>query len=341
VKTKNKQIDDTLEAFREKFILPTYLTAEEQRKMHSIKWKEKLQRDPLRLEIDDVVHKFYYTDPVNDYPNTMKTVRDIVNSWEDRPTFFQNLRPLLHGVKRSGRKLEATFIPKLIRRACVAGRLDIAIECVRHVEDTNLKLILHESVAELCGFIQKYAIDSRWKQSRIEGALTRLQMVFELLEFNKKHQPKPNTAGRYPFHRDPQFLAGRLHMCASRAVFHRGGQDRSGKVTKYAEELMQLWPEGAGLLDLQPDSAYHDDLKMRYLLNRNNYLWYASPILHGLTLAAQVVDPGLAMQLQNRADAVEAEVKAALAHESIKGGRGELMYNQIFNPQEEEEKEEA
>lgn len=333
--TGNRQLNEDLNLFREKFILPTYLTQEEQKKMHSPKWKDKLQRDPFRLEIDGVVHKFYYVDKLTGYPNTRELVTRILNRMKKPSYIANNLMPLLQGLKRAQRKLDLSLWPKIVRRAALAGSLDTVMTCAKQADKTGFRLSTSQTISELICYIQQPAIETNFKMRKVQSALKKIQTVLDLLEGEPDvHKPAPDADGRYPFYRDPQFLAARLHMAAALAVHHKGGKDRNGRVTKYAEELVKLWPEGAGLLDLQPELSYKQKERMAYLLDRNTYLWVASPILNGLNLAAQVVDPGLAMQLQNRADAVDAEVRAALASEERKkGGRGEVIYNKLFNPQ--------
>ncbi|GAB1320689.1 hypothetical protein MFIFM68171_10899 [Madurella fahalii] len=337
--TGSRQLNEDLNTFREKFILPTYLTQEEQKKMHSPKWKDKLQRDPFRLEIDGVVHKFYYVDKITGYPNTKELFTRILNRMKKPSYIANNLMPLLQGLKRAQRKLDPTMWPKIVRKAALAGSLDTVIRCIQHADKTGFRLSTSETISELLCYIQQPAIENDFKRTKVESALKKIQTVLDLLEGERDiHKPTPDSEGRYPFYRDPQFLAARLHMAAALAVHHKEGKDKNGRVTKYAEELVRLWPEGAGLLDLQPDLSYKNKEKMAYLLDRNEYLWVASPILNGLNLAAQVVDPGLAMQLQNRADAVESEVRVALAAEDRKkGGRGEIIYNKLFNPRASQE----
>ncbi|KAL2021055.1 hypothetical protein VTK56DRAFT_7710 [Thermocarpiscus australiensis] len=338
--TANPELKQILETMREKIILPTYLPPQQRKRMYNPKLKPYLQNDPITLEIDGVVHKFRYVNRVTDLPNTHALVRDAIRAMKTSSD-FHNLPMLLEGCERANRKLDETLYPKMIRRAAMANCLRVIIDCIRAVERTGFKLDTSEKINELLVWIQKRPIDSGWDKGATRAALKQTQLVLELLEGNESHRPKKGSAGRFPFYRDPQVLAARLHMAAALAVHHQGAKDADGSVTKYAEELVRLWPEGKGLLDLQPDVAYGERSRMRYLLDRNMYLWYASPVLNGLTLAAQVVaDPGLAMQLQNRADAVDAEIRTALASEKLKkGGRGEYMYNKLFNPQEEAEEQ--
>lgn len=329
-----------LETFRQKLLLPTYLSQEQQKRIYRLKFQQQLQNDPITLEIDGVVYKFRYTNRM-ELPHARDLIRRALNAMKT-PDDLRNLSPLLQACKRAHRKIDLSFYPKMIRLAARAGCLHMILDMARAVGRTHFKLDTSEKVNTLLAFLQKRAVDSGWDRDKTREALRQTQLVLNMMESEPLHQPKPATAGRFPFYRDPQVLAARLHLAAAIAVHHQDGKDVDGKVTKYGEELVRLWPEGYGLLDLQPDEAFRDRRKMFYMLNRSTYLFMASPVLNGLTLAAQVADPGLTMQLQNRADAVESEIRAALSSEDVKeGSLGKVMYNRLFNPEAEGEEAEG
>ncbi|KAL2155970.1 hypothetical protein VTH82DRAFT_714 [Thermothelomyces myriococcoides] len=339
--TSSPELSKVLDDYREKVILPTYLSQEQRRKIYNPRIQHILQNDPVTMEIDGVVHKFRYRSMVADLPSTRETLKQIIPLLKT-PADFQNIPPFLEGCMRAKRKIEPVDYIRLVRLAAMNGQLQMIIDCVKAVEKTGFKLDNSHVINELLAYIQRPAILSGFDEDKTKAALKQARLVLNILESDEEHHPKPKTAGAFPYYRDPQVLSARLHMAAALAVHHHGGRDEDGRVARYAEGLVALWPEDAGLLDLQPDSAYRKrDGIMRYMLDRNTYLFMASPVLNGLTLATQVVDPALAMQLQNRADAVDSEVKAALASPRLKkGGRGEQLYNAIFNPQGEEEEEE-
>ncbi|KAK4241700.1 hypothetical protein C8A03DRAFT_40920 [Achaetomium macrosporum] len=341
--TSNPELAEILDTLRQKVFLPTYLAAEQRKKIHDRKLADVLRNDPVTMEIDGVVHKFRYIDRMTEIPNTRKALRRALECMKT-PADFKNVPPLLEGCVRARRKVDPDILAKLIRRASMHDSIQVILDCIKEVRRTGFKLDTSEKINELLTWIQHPAIMSGFNKTKTQTALRQVQLILNILESDESHRPTKESEGRFPFYRDPQMLAARLHMAAAMAVYHQDGRDENGKVTKYAQELVTLWPENAGLLDLQPDESYKSKTKMHYMLDRNYFLWMASPVLNGLMLATQVVDPALMMQLQNRADAVEAEVRAALdSHKRKRGGRGENMYNTLFNPQAnaEEAEEEA
>jgi hypothetical protein len=314
-------------------ILPTYLSPDQRRRIYNPRAKQYLVNDPVTIEIDGVVHKFRYINQVTDIPSTRKVLQTAIKSMQT-PDDFRNIRPLLEGCVRANRKLPPTIFPLIVRKAAQSGNLEVVFECIQNAEDTDFYLNRSELINSLLAWIQWPAIRGGFKAGDTKTALRRVNHIIETLEgYQDVHEPSEETRCAFPFHRDPQILAARLHMAAALAVHHRGGKDdENGSVGKYAADLVSVWPEDKGLLDLQPDEAYLNPDKMAYMLNRSMYLFIGAPVLNGLTLATQVVDPALAMQLQNRADKVEEEVKAALnSPELKKGGLGEQMYNALYN----------
>jgi hypothetical protein len=287
------------------------------------------------MEIDGEVLKFYYTNLMNDIPNTRNIVFEAVNRMKT-PEDWENLPRLLEGVcVHAGRKLKHFDYPKLIRKAAFQGQLRVIFACVREVKRTGFKLSSSETVNELLVWVQKEAIESGWDKAATEQALAWTERVVESLE-DEKHHPTRKSGEvdlkAFPLFRDPQVLAARLHMAAALATKHNGGEDVDGKVTKYVKELISLWPEGKGLMELHPKEAYEERKELRYLQNENGFLWYAAPILSGFKMAAEVVDPVLAEQLKRRIEPLEKEVEKAWNAGEGSAGKGRDIYTKLLKP---------
>ncbi|KAK3682669.1 hypothetical protein B0T22DRAFT_291600 [Podospora appendiculata] len=337
-RTDNPELKELLTTLREKIILPFYLPPDQRQRVFNAKYKQKLLDDPITMEVDGEELRFGYIDPLHDLPDTKKLVTEAVGAMKT-PTDFRNLPALLEGLRLAHRFVKDSVYQKMIRRAGMHGCIDVILDCVKQVKRTGLRLDNSQSINELLAFIQKEALASGWDKKETERALRRTQALVDMLEEEPLHWPTKNPKGKkvfrgFPFYRDPQILAARLHMAAAMAVKHQGGHDVDGKVAKYARELLGLWPTDKGLLELHPVEAYASDAEMRYLLNRNSFLWFASPVLNGLRLAAQVVEPALAQQLLVRAKNVEEQIETALADKDrVPGGRGEELYNELFGAQ--------
>lgn len=332
-KGSNPELQERLDTLYNKIVLPSYLSQEQQRKLTKTKYKEQLRNDPITMEIDGEIHKFRYVDPTKDIPSASKLVRQAVEHMQHED--YHNLHLVLKGFKRANRKLHDELALHIIRKAHQADRLDAVIDCAKQVELTGFKLDSPLKLSSLLVGAQTRAIESGFNPKPAKKALKQTEKVIDLLEFEgKRHQPSNRSKTQRPFYHEPMFLGLRLNLAATLAVKARDGQDEDGKVTQYAEQMVHFWPENTGILDLKPDAAYEDPQNVQYLLDRNEFLYHVSPVLHGLQMAAKVVDPGLSMKLQNRADALEDEIRQAYEWDERMPASGEVMYNWLFNTEE-------
>ncbi len=288
-----------------------------------------------------MVHKFGYVNKVTDLPNTTQTWKSALPLMKT-PGDIQNIAVLLEGCVRAHRKVSDTVRNKIIRTATKNNNLQVVVECVKAPKRTGFKLNTPELVNELLISLQLPAINSGWDEAKTKAALKQTNLILNVIE-DESHSPGRRATGRFPIYRDPSSLAAKLHLAAARAVHHQEGKDVDGKVAEYARELVKVWPEGAGLLDVYGPEAYKHREQARHLTEWNNFLWFASPVLSALNLAAKVVgasDASLGQQLQQRAQLVEGEVKRALDEASAKPSkstesdkRGEALYKTLFGPE--------
>ena len=314
-------------------MLPSYIPQEQRHLVFRPKYKRKLEIDPVVVHVDGDVHSFGYMNKLTDFPNTNKAVGAAIRAMR-KPGDFEQLPRLLAGVcVQAGRKIKPDYFPRMVRRAADAGRLDVIMRCVESVDRTGFKLNTPETVNELLVSIQKAAADRNWDKGETEKALKRTQQVLDVMEEEPAHhrdlKGKHERLQRYPLYRDPQFLAARLHMEAALALKHHDGKDVDGLVARHANQIVQLWPAKAGLLDLHPDEAYNHAEGVKYMLHRRTFVWAAAPVLSALRKAAQVVDSALATELKSRADKVEEELEIALRAAGGEG-RGVDFYRKLF-----------
>lgn len=286
------------------------------------------------MEIDGEKLRFYFTDKVRAVPSTKKSLYEIIDLMKT-PDDWAILPRLLEGLcVQAGRKLRYDQYGKMIRRASMAGCIHTILTCAREVKRTNFKLDSQELANDLMINIQVEAILSDWDAAETAKALQRTERVLDMLE-EEEHQPakkKGETVARtYPLYKDPLILGGRLHMAAAMAVKHNGGVDADGKVAKYAREIVALWPEGRGVVDLYGEEDLKADPSLEHLRHGTQIVYTVAPLLHGFRLAAQVVDSELAQQLESRAAMLEKELSGALERRPLReGGRTQQVYLKLF-----------
>ncbi|KAL1903546.1 hypothetical protein Sste5346_000174 [Sporothrix stenoceras] len=351
--SSSPELEDLLDNIRNKIILLSYLTELERRKIFDAKYARKLRSDPITREINGEIIRFSHMDLFNDIPKArLATVRavSLMTTRED----FLNLPRLLEGMHRAGRRMHPSDYARIARRAGERNCIIAVIECAKQVHSTGFRLENSEVLAEIFLSLQLKAAESGWDETETRQALNWAEQVVDLLE-HPDHGRLPARPPRghkgnvpadavvppqaplpvYPLHRDPQVLAGRLHLAAAVADrFSANGADTDGKVSRYATELVQLWPAGKGFRALHPEGSYGRRGEMYYLTIDNKFLSVASPLLRGLDTAIKVLggsqgdSAALVSELQARRDTLAVEVNATLA--SSPDRRGAIIYNKFF-----------
>lgn len=328
-------------------ILPSYLPADQRKRLYNRRYKAALEADPITMEIDGEKLRFYFTDKVRDVPSTKKSLYEIIDLMKT-PDDWAVLPRLLEGLcVQAGRKLRYDQYGKLIRRAAMAGCIHTILTCAREVKRTNFRLDSHETVNDVMINIQVEAVMSGWDAAETAKALQRTERVLDMLE-EEDHQPLAKKKGdkaearrTYPLHKDPLILGARLHMAAAVAAKHNGGADADGKVGRYARELVALWPDaGKGAAALYGEADVAADSSLAHLRHDTQITYTVAPLVHGFRLAAGVVeaegDAELAAQLRARADTLEEELAAAMARKPLaEGRRAQVVYRKLFPEQSE------
>ena len=360
--TSSGELDDILDKIRSKIILLSYLNTQQREDLLDKSKEHLFKTDPITLDVDGDIVRFHHIDMFRDIPNARAATREAVGLMTT-PADFENLPRLLEGLHRANRHLRPADYARIARRAGERNCIYAVIECARQVQRTGFRLGNSETVAEILTHVQMKAVDSAWDEAETRQALVWAELVVDLLS-EPGHGRRPQTfqAGAYyaavegstaavaatpapplptiPLSRDPQVLAARLHLAAVVAdKFAPGGADTDGKVSRYATELVQLWPAGGkGLRALHPAVTYTDRRgEMHYLSENNKFLGVASPLLHGLDTAIRVLggsqgdSAALAGELQSRRDALAVEVNAALAEAPDR--RGAAIYKKLFAPE--------
>lgn len=344
-KTSNAELDSLLHEMQQKIILPSVLPQTERKKIFRERYKEKLELEPIEIEIDGKRIKFRYLDyRKGEVPTTRKIFFKALDNMKTKED-WQKLPKLLEALQHHARrKFEVSDWPKIVRKAGMSGNMGPIIESVKMPERTGFKLDMSEKVQEIMSLIVWEAAEAGWSISSLNTALKSAERILEALngEGHELHTRDKEHAelikDRFPLRRDPQILATPLFLTAMLAVKH-GKAEHADRMRRYAEVIVSQWPDGKGLLELHPHEAYVDVEGTAYLMEKNKFVLVASPILKGFDLAMEGLSSDLASQLKLRRDPVAAEVRSALESDDMKKGRGKYLYDKCFLETSEAKKE--
>ncbi|KXJ94455.1 hypothetical protein Micbo1qcDRAFT_231941 [Microdochium bolleyi] len=332
--TSSPELDQLLETMRQKIILPSFLPAEQRSKLYNPKWEQRLRSDPITIEIDGEILKFYHQDLLGgDIPETRRLLKDIILKFRTAED-FANLQPLLEGLHQAGRKLKPRQQSQLARIVCERGQYQALLECARAVKRTGFKLETHEVVLKLLTTIQMKAVHAGWSPAATKQALRHAEMVLEMLE-SEDHAPRKRQVGTewVPGTRlqtTPMMILAPLHLAAALGDVE--------KTTKYARDLLHVWPADKKLitaqLDMLADKEFHD-------VSPSHQLFVLAPLASGLERAVGVVeDAGLREQLQARARNLREDVEERKSR-CKETHLGYEAYKSVFEPAAREQSAQA
>ena len=238
---------------------------------------------------------------------------------------FDTLPGILEGYKLARRNVTDAMKEKMIRKCSQVGKGGLIMKCIQEVDKTGIKLD-SLSVARCVMLISVYrAIESEWSKAGLEKASRFAESILNMLE-DPQHVVSKGT----PKHLDPRIhpdiLGVVLSSFATRAVRLQTAQDHDGKVAKYAQRMLSLWPNADFSLD---KAGWH---------SANTQLLRWTPTWHGMNMALRVLNSkselGRRLNDAFRKDVqplVEKARDILLAHPPAEGGQrlGMKMYSDL------------
>lgn len=343
-KTSNEALDTILRELSNKVILPSYLPMPLQKKVFRARWKDKLEIDPIELEIDGKQVRFKHIEKVPNAKKEFFKAMDLMETKQD----WAALPRLLEGLwYHAQRRFEPGDWPLMIRKAAQAGNLGPMFDAARRPARTGMVLGTSEVAQEFMSAIVWQATggggargegkNAAWTPEATAQAVRDSARVVAFLQ-EKDHEltgmakMSYEKSGMRPLRRDPQMMAHPVLFAAAMVVMH-GKREFMVELRKYAALMLERWPEGKGLLELHPHTAYIDPNGVEYLMEKGKFLIVASPILRGFDLAIEALGSDsdlMGKAIKSRRDAVAEEVKSALAAKGNVNTRGKRMHERVF-----------
>jgi hypothetical protein len=304
--------------------LPTHLSKSHKDLIYKEKHQRTLEIEPVFATIAGEKFHLEHIDRLIDVPgrSALRTAVDLMKEKKD----WDNLPSLLIGLKDAKTVLRSGDLTWITRKAGLAGRPDIILECARRVSDTGFELKGPEVVVEIMWQLQFKAAQNYWDAKDTKQALSWAETITELLEDRRHAGGKITEPGNDPRVR-PEVIGVLLQLSAVWVTRWQNGKDEDGKVARYMARLLK------SPASIQPDSTRTD------IFSANGYLAYMVPVLHGLKLAAQILGSvdGLAELTAELEDSIDGQRKRLLDvgyTQTLDGRkhRGLMIYDQLLGP---------
>lgn len=305
----NDELNNILSEIQKKIVLPAQLPLYQRKKIRRGRWKEKLEQQPIELEIDDVRYQLKHLDGCGgEVPDTrvilwkamsqMKTKED----WQILPKVMQALS--------YARKLNNDTWASMIRRAGQAGNMGPVFELAKRPLNDGLRVDSHEKAQKFMTGVVHEVGTALWSEPAVIKGLRDAEKILHILN-DENHRPR--SGYWMNMSRDPAFLAVPMTMAAVLVSKHDKAEQYGATLRKYADAVLGKWPEGKGLLSIYPDAEYLKEGGANYLMHKSQFLVTLAPILKGFELAEQVLDGEVAAQFASRAATLREEKYSAQA----------------------------
>lgn len=236
------ELEKKLKELREDLFVPMYMTSAQRRLMFRQKYREQLEQERIKVTIGDeefvLAHRKYEQLPgkkdVKAAVEHMKTPKD----WE-------NLIPLVLGLRKSGFDIGVDFFEKWVRLAVRSGATSTIIELAKQFKRTGFSLSKYGVARELALSLSARAEAAGFKGDDVNTALRHAEQAAQLMNAPEHSNPDPSMDPKH----QPFFIGTCLLLSAAHALEHGGG-DAQKKVTSYAQKLLGSWP----LAKLEPVS---------------------------------------------------------------------------------------
>jgi hypothetical protein len=217
-------------------LLPQHLTPEQQKLVYKQENRARLEAEPIEITLGDVTLPLEHIDRNRDQPARWKTIKEIVDR-SKTPEDWENLVRALQGAYKAGIYLKAHQWERIVRKLCQADMHHLLLKAIQRVDKTGLRLREPGVVHQVFRGLRNKAALVGWDKAETLRMLGFAEQIAGLME-NKEHLGQVDPV-RGDLRTSPLVIAVPLELAAVRAKKHTDGQDRDGKVAKYASRLMK------------------------------------------------------------------------------------------------------
>lgn len=177
----NLDLNKTLGQIQEKIILPAFLPEKQRRLVFDPKMASRLKENPIVIEVEGLEHRFSTIDRTKDIRGSKALLAEALHNMHSKAD-WQNLEPLLAGMRKAGIKFHLRHWGKIIRLAGQNGQIYTVIECAKQADETGLLLNKLELAVSTLTLINEKIATSGNDAGQAAQALTWAKIVLDLLQ---------------------------------------------------------------------------------------------------------------------------------------------------------------
>ena len=235
--TSSPELNDVLSSIRTKHITPSYLRESERRLIFGTKFRQTLADNPQVATVGEEEVPLEWMDRTREIPNRTRLLNQAVDLMAQAESKdWQNLPALLTGLSYARSVPGEKRMERIVRKAVLAGRLDIVVQCLQQGEHSGMNLQVEGVLERSLWGLHHLAQTNEWGKEAMSKAMVYAQKLSNLME--TKHHGGGWFLRQNDPRRRPEVIGVFLELAAVYAYKHLDGKDVDGSVMMYAERLM-------------------------------------------------------------------------------------------------------
>ncbi|KAF2455451.1 hypothetical protein BDY21DRAFT_66045 [Lineolata rhizophorae] len=298
--SSSPELASLLSSLRSRVVLPRLLNAEQRHAVFSAKHRSRLQHEDFVVALGP---------PGREQDVRLEPLRAAV----DVPPRWASLRAALRlartdddwaNVFLCAEALEAAGVPLrlyqrevLLRKACEAGRVGLAVGAFRRVGRSGFSLREAPLRAYVFAMVRRHAEAAGWEEEDTRRALGWCEALAEMLE-DERHCGGSTSVGLRDPRAEPAVIAPLVELAGVRAERHLGGKDQEGKVATYALRLVHAMKQREKAeIELLPTLKKDPEVsRTASMFERSWYLAQGLPLWHALDLSLRILGDDMPMR---------------------------------------------
>lgn len=291
-------LEKQLKYIRERLFVPMYMTEHQRRLMFRARYRNRLVEEQVKVTIGDEEFTLYprIRQELPDKETVFATMQQMKT-----PKDWENLIPLLIGLRKSNFSVHRSSYEKWIRLAGKSGATGVILELAKQTKRTGFTLESYGAGFQLALSLYQRAEAAGFKGEVVSTALRQIEQAAQMMN-------TPEHTNRDPLldpKRQPWFIGTCLQLSAAQAL-ENPGEDADTKVASYAKKLMGNWE----LVKLESASDNWG--------KRDEILQEIVPVRNGMATALQVDsvsgDKNLRKQIQQRLKVLDDVISEQMSH---------------------------
>ncbi len=227
------ELSALLSTFNSKVLLPSHLTAEQQKLVYSQESRAKLEAEPVEITLGDVTLPLEHIDR-NRLPNRFKHLKQIISRSETKED-WENVVRCLEGFEEAGIEVRAQWQEMVVRKLNLADMQHLVLKALQRPKASGIRLSNLGVLRQVLRTVHDKAALADWAQEDTHKSFKLAKQVVELMEDeehcgSQKRRVKKGESSEGDWRGRPSVVALPTEMAAVLAEKYGGDKEEVKKL---------------------------------------------------------------------------------------------------------------